>query len=368
MGLLKSIRRKIYSRTSRYLSNAMLVEGTLKETDIRLKALFVDNTAFTEYIILRTYAGPPVVLKKWKILNSSLEKVITGLSDSLDICIAVLPVEYDSSLKGAYSFKCQEYVRQIIDTTGSWEDVRARFCKKKRQITKDFETRYGLGYRISNDLKDFDFFYHRMHVPHIRKQFGNLSDIDSYDEMKKYYLKGFLLFVTRDNEDIAGALCLVEDGAIAFRRTGVLDGDESNVKTGAQTALYYFQLVYANEHDIHAVDTMKSRPFLNDGVYRHKRDWGAEVLPDNESGTWVYFFNTGPDEKIARFFENNPAIVNSDKGLKGVIGVSDRTETSTASINNLNHKYQSPGINEFIVLTPNGKIPDGKELNDSQIN
>lgn len=368
MGLLNSVRRKIYSMTSRYLSNAMLVEGTLKDSHIRFKSLFVDNTTFTKYIISRTYADPPVVLKKWKILNSSLEKVVAGLSDSLDICIAVLPVEYDSSLNGAYSFKCQEYIRQIIDTSGSWEDVRAGFCKKKRQITNKFETRYGLGYRISNDLKDFDLFYHRMHVPHIRKQFGDRAEIDSYDDMKKFFLKGFLLLVTRDNEEVAGALCLVENGAIAFRRTGVLDGDESNVKTGAQMALYYFQLVYANENGIHAVDTMKSRPFLNDGVYRHKRDWGATVSPDNESETWVYFFNKGPDEKIARFFENNPTIVHSDKGLKGLVGISDGAEAPTAWVRDLTHRYHSSGINEFIVLTPNGVIPAGRELNDSQIN
>jgi predicted N-acyltransferase len=135
--------------------------------------------------------------------------------------------------------------------------------------------------------------------------------------MKEFFLKGRLLFITKDNEAVAGALSLVDDGTLVFRRTGVLDEDETHIEGGVQLALYYFQIKYANEHKLRAVDSMMSAPFLNDGVHKDKREWGATVLPDNDARTWVYFFRAAPSEKGAHFFEINPTIVHSDKGLRG---------------------------------------------------
>jgi hypothetical protein len=239
------------------------------------------------------YEAPPLVLQERRIWIPALRKLIQEKANSFDLCVAVLPKAYESTFRGLYDYRGTEAVRQVIDTSGSWEDVRSRFSKKRRQITNEFPEKTGLAYRMSNGLEEFDFFYHRMHVPHIKKRYGELSGIDSYDDMKKFFLKGLLLFVTKGDAAVAGALCLVEDGTLVFRRTGVLDGDETHIEGGAQTALYYFQLKYANEHNLRAVDTMKSAPFLNDGVYKHKRDWGATVLPDDESSDWS-IFNKGP--------------------------------------------------------------------------
>lgn len=367
MGLLNSIRRKIYSRTSRHLSNAMLVEGTLKDSDLRFKSLLIDNSTFTEYIISRTYAEPPVVLKKWKILNSSVKKVIAGVSNSVDTCIAVLPVEYESSLNGVYSFKCQEYVRQVIEIDRPWENIIGDFNRERRRSIKTIFPKNGLSFRVSSDEKDLKLFYYDMFLPHIKKH-GKLAEIDTYEDMADFFRDGLLLFVTMNRKDVAGGLSLIKDGILTFRRMGVLNGDDEYISCGAQSALYYYHIFYAKEMNLTMVDTMKSRPFLNDGVFWTKKSWGAKVLPDDESRSWVYFFNTGPDEKIAHFFEKNPAIAYSDNGLKGVIGISNGTEISTVSVHDLTHRYLSNGIKSFTILTPQGEITDGIGLNDSQIN
>jgi hypothetical protein len=349
--LIRLVKRILYPATSRFLSHATVVEGRLKGTEHPFRCLFVDNSDFTVYLGARMYKEPPVVLRKWRIWIPALRKLVLTKADSFDLCVAVLPMAYEPTFRGLYNYKCTETVRQVIDTSGSWEDVRSRFSKTKRQITNRFDEKYGLEYRMSNDLQEFDYFYHRMFLPHIQKRFGELSAIDSYEDMKTFFLKGQLLFVTKGSEVVAGALSLVEDGTLVFRRTGVLDGDDTHIEAGAQLALYYFQLKYANEHNLRAVDTMMSGPFLNDGVYINKREWGAAVLPDHNSRTWVYFFNAAPSEGIAHFFEKNPTIVHSDKGLKGVIGVSNATDFPTASINDLTRRYQCRGLDGFTILT-----------------
>ncbi len=354
--MISFIKQKLYPTVSKFVSRTTLLEGRLKGGGSSFKCLVVGNSSFTEYLKARMYEEPPVVLQRRRIWIPSLKKLICSKTDTFDLCIAVLPKAYESTFHGLYDYKCTEEVQQIIDTSGSWEDVRSRFSSTKRKVSNRVTERYGLGYRISTDVEEFDYFYHRMFVPHIKKRFGELSAIDSYGEMKEFFLKGRLLFVTKGSEAVAGALSLVEDGTLVFRRTGVLDGDETHIEGGGQQALYYFQLKYANEHNLRAVDTMMSAPFLNDGVYINKREWGATVMPDTKSQTWVYFFHAAPSEKTARFFENNPTIVHSDKGLKGIIGVSNDMETSISAISDLARRYQARGLEGFTIVTRTGVL------------
>jgi hypothetical protein len=342
---------------SPYFSRALLVEGVLKGTDQSFRCLFVDNSPLKEYLLLKVYAEPPRTIRRWKIWIPALKKLIQNRPKGLDLCVAVLPLRYESLFQGLYDFKGQEYVRQVIDTSGSLDEIVSAFHQKKRQLTNKLKQKSGLTYRISHDLKDFDIFYHRMHQPHIQKKFGDLSHMDSLEEMKSWFLKGFLLLVLSGDQPIAGALCLVEGNALTFRRTGVLDGEESYIKMGAQLALYYFNILYAKDHGIEKVDTMKSRSILDDGVYRTKREWGAAVLPDNESESWVYFFNLGPSEKVARFFQQNPVIIHTETGLKGVVGVENELDLSPEVESDLTYRFYAPGLEGLILLTPESTIP-----------
>ena len=97
--------------------------------------------------------------------------------------------------------------------------------------------------------------------------------------MCRAFEQGFLLLVLAGDQPVAGALSQRADNHPVFRRTGVLQGEEAHIRRGAQTALYYFQLRLALELGLDAVDAMNSFPFLDDGVFQHKADWGAVTLP-----------------------------------------------------------------------------------------
>ena len=354
--MISAIRRTLYPVTSKFLSHATLVEGRLKGTESPFRCLFVDNSDFSEHLRGRIFEEPLVVLRKSRIWIPALRRHILSNADSFDLCIAVLPMKTESSLRGAYDYKCTKHIRQVIDTSGSWEEIRSKFSRKTRQITNAFQEKHGLSYRIANSGEEFDHFYYDMHVPLIQKRYGKLSVVQTYESTKKHFNKGRLLFVTKNDMPVAGALSVVKDGALNFRQSGVLDGDESHIKGGAQLALYYFQIMYAKENNLHAVDAGWSAPFLNDGVYMHKRAWGAAVFPADEERDWAYLFNTRPSERIAQFFEKNPLIVYSDQGLKGVIGVAGETDITTEAINELVRRYQDSGLHGFTIVTRTGAL------------
>ena len=347
-AVLRSFKRKIYPLTSKVITNTTLVEGRLKGSDQPYRTLFVHNCLFNMALMARMYDGTPEILERHRIAIPSLKSMVNQRRGGFDLCVAVLPKLYDNLIGPLANYRGQEEVRQVIDTSGTWEEVRARFSKKKRQLTNNFGERYGLTYRISHDEADFDFFYHRMHVPHIRRRYGDLSEMDSHTSMLEHFRKGFVLFVLRQGEPVAGALSLVEGDSILFRRSGVLDGDESIVKGGAQTALYYFQLRHAVDSGYKSVDTMKSAPFLNDGVFCHKADWGAQALRDDEAQQTVFYFVPEPDVRTVRFFEINPAVVCEDDGLRGVAGdPSTQADVVTASPQPLAKRFQVSGLNHF---------------------
>lgn len=350
MSVLNTLRHKLYLTTSQYLSQSTLVEGILRDTNQMLRCLFVENSSLQDIIIDRAFKQSRI-LKRRKLWIPSLRNIVETRPKGADLCIAVLPKRYEEEFRGVYNFKSQENVRQIIDLSGTWEEVRRRFHRKKRQFSNTFDSKEGLSYRISHDLKDLEFFYYRMFMPHIKKQFGSLAYLDSFDEMADYFLKGFLLLVQMDGCDVAGALNLIENNTLIFRRTGVLDGDESYIKSGAQHALYYFNMLYAKQQGIEKVDTMKSLSFLNNGVYRTKREWGAAVYPDDDSESWIFFFILQHSEKIASFFENLPAIIHTPAGLAGLSGWKGAPALSAVDKSALNKKYCAPGLEELILLT-----------------
>jgi len=355
MSIIKKIQKLIYPLTSRYLSNATLVEGMLKGTDKMFRCLFVENSKYEEIAVEKLFSETPHLLKKWKIWIPNLKSELKKNSDSIDLCIAVLPSNYKTLFDDLCAFKGQVCVRQIIDTSASWEKIFNAFHKKKRQYSNNVERKFGLSYTISHDIDDFDLFYYRMHLPHIRNQFDELAAIDSYDDMKKFFLKGFLLLVVAEGQKIAGALCLIENNKLMFRRSGVLDGNEEFRKKNAQFALYYFNIRYASERGIKQVDTMMSDSFLHNGVYRTKREWGASVYPDDEDGSIVYYFIPDFSPKLATLFEQNPVIIREEDGLYVLAGWHGASAMAVLDKKEMCDKYYSPGLKGMILLAPNGE-------------
>lgn len=349
-SLVGPLKRAVYPLSSRLIATASLVDGDLKGGRGRFRCLFVHHSMLNRDLEQRMYDGEPTVVRRRRVLIPTLRTMVERDPVDFDICVAVLPRGYERVFEGTRHFKGREEVRQVIDTRGGWDVVRQRFSKKKRQTTNDFTERFGLSYRLSKDMADFDLFYYRMHVPHIRRRYGELAQIDSYEETKKFFRDGVLLFVTKNDEPVAGALSLVQGRSLVFRRTGVLDGDETVVRGGAQTALYYFQLKYAVDNGLSMVDTMKTAPFLNDGVFRHKAEWGARALPDHEAKKTVYWFTRGSAEGLARFFDVNPVVVDAGSRLVGIVG----DPQGDAPMAEMQRRFHTRGLHDLLVYSPAG--------------
>ena len=354
MDLLKSLKNKLYSRISRYVTHATLVEGNLKGTNQLFRCLFVENSNLMEYMSSRIYAQQPIIKRKWRIWNPTLKWILRSKSYAIDMCIAVIPTNYESHFQGIYNFRSQEWVCQTLDISCSMEEIKVRFHKNPKETARKIR-KYGYSYKISHDIDDFKLFYNRMYLPLIKKQHGNLAYIDSFEEMEKYFLKGFLLIVMKDEQPVSGGLFFMEDDIVIFRRIGVIDGDYNLIGKGAQSAVYHFIIYFAKKNGLKEVDLMKSRPFYNDGVFRTKREWGASVRLDDESETWVYYFMPKYSKIVIKFFENNPTIVHTENGLDIIIGFEGEINITTESKKELTNRYCVPGLDGLQLIMSDSK-------------
>jgi hypothetical protein len=71
---------------------------------------------------------------------------------------------------------------------------------------------------------------------------------------------------------------------------GHLPGDQYDLHWGALSATYYFIFQWADEHSLEKVDLLRSRPNTGDGVFEHKRRWGARPMIDSWPHTALWIF------------------------------------------------------------------------------
>ena len=349
MGFLNALKRSLYSHTSKYISNAILVEGILEDCSEPFRCLFIDNSLFANYMSAKAFKQHPRILKQWKILIPSLKEIIKDEDNKIDLCIAVLPIKYESDFRDLYKFKTYDWVRQVLDISGPWEEIKKGFHKDPKEVNRKIG-KYGYTHKISHDLNDLDTFYRHMYLPSIIK-FGDGAQITKYEWMKSVYLKGFLLIIMDGNNAISACLASERDSTLVTHAVGVLNGDEAYIKKAAQSATYHFIISYAKENGFKEIDFELSRPSL-DGVYWHKSRWGAVLYPYDESKTWVYFFIPRHSEKVVSFFKNNPAIIQTDEGLSGLVGMTESRGISDESVKYLTRHFYSPGLKSLHLLTP----------------
>lgn len=351
MSVYRRIRSALAGRAAQYLSRATLMEGPLSGTGAPFRALFVGGWHFGTYVRQRMFADAPTIVSRRIISLGSLARFVAPRTE-FDLCMAVTSLRYDATLRELCDFRCRQDVRQMIDLSGTWEEIRQRFSRRKRQYIANLLPKRDFGYRTSHDLRDFDRFYHEMHVPHIRRKYGDLSELDSYEAMRHWFGEGTLLIVTLDGQDLAGALLVPRGGTLMYRRTGFVREGRPESESNLPALLYYFVIQFARSENFAMVDTMLTRCFLNDGVYRHKREWGAGVYPDDEAESWVYFFLRPRSAEVAEFFRQNPLVITTDQGLAGLLGRTGSGELSPEERRDIVKAYAAPGLSRMMLLTP----------------
>jgi hypothetical protein len=155
--------------------------------------------------------------------------------------------------------------------------------KRKKTINSVYGRKvrkYGYEFRMLTDAVSLKQFYSELYLPHISARFGEERSARGLAELEKAVKSGFLLQVLHNDVWVSGAVCRVRGKEISVLTFGHLPEEIFPLGLGALSAAYYHLFSYAESHGLESVDLGRSRPRTADGVYWHKRRWGA--IPEND--------------------------------------------------------------------------------------
>lgn len=326
MSIIASLKSALYPWVSRWSARTCSLEFE-DASGATGRVLLVHDGLFQGEVRARLLPPDARVVAQGRLfLGPGLAGRLAACRDAHDLVIAVLPpAALAAGAAGAAGggFIGPQEVRQVIPLDGGWDTMRTHFSAKRRQISNRFEEKHGLSARFSHDPAELEHFRVRMLEPLLRRRHGMLAAIDPPQRLTAWFARGGLLLVEKDGRAVAGALAEEQGDTLLFRRSGVLDADDSLVKAGAQTALYYFLIRHALARGLRHLDTLMSAPFPLDGVFRHKADWGAVSLPDDVTARQVLYLPRQGSAVAARLLDAWPVVVSDGAGRLGVLAGSN---------------------------------------------
>lgn len=140
--------------------------------------------------------------------------------------------------------------------------------------------RYGYAASLCRDFNSVVEFFSRMYLPYIENRYGEKARFRPLRELAGAQRSGFLLKVEEGGQWVAGAVCRMRRREVTVIALAVAPPFQDRLRRGALSAVYYFLVRWAREQGLESVDMLRSRPHLEDGVYEHKRRFGARPYAD----------------------------------------------------------------------------------------
>jgi len=185
-----------------------------------------------------------------------------------------------------YFFLTFPWIRQRAYLKG------AAYLQRKQKISRNFGRKvrkYEYRYRITRDSKSVATFHREFYVPYITDRFHELCSPRSLKEFRSAVQSGFLLQVFQAERWVSGAICQVRGKSVTVLAFGVHGQYFHLLKRGVLSSVYYFVFHWAEKTGVETVDLLRSRANAGDGVYEHKRRWGAltERDPWPHTAIWL---------------------------------------------------------------------------------
>ena len=194
---------------------------------------------------------------------------------------------------------------------------RRRDIKKLREL--DFT------YTIStNNRNDLSLFYWKMYLPYTKERFGKSAFLKTYAGMSALYRRnGGIIFVKRNGKHVAGMLFQIRGEKLYALSLGMAR-DKDGVFGGlAGQAALYLLIEWAIANRLKVLDYGVTLPFLRDGLFQYKREWGMHIEEKPEQIFWAVKFTSLNDGALS-FLENNPFVFLDGCKLKAAVFLSHR--------------------------------------------
>lgn len=343
------------------------LRGTIKGGVDRVSVLYVGRRMNYAYLLRTMFEDHQVLEEKHSNLLM-FKKHMETMRKGSDVIIIDLGWPYNAfyNRKGEF-LEIPDWVNMVVELADDWESVVRNFRQSTRNNDLRLIRRNAYRFEVTNERRLIEQFYDDMYVPFVNFR----HDEDPVFAPKKHVIQratqGKLLHVLCGQKIVAAGVLFLEKETLYFLWMGLPPDCLEQPPEGAISALYYFGIKYAFDNDYKIVDFTGTRALLNDGAFRFKRKWGAQV-EDTFSPSSILMRPANNNENAATFCEYFPVLVRNGDGLEALFLRRDET-VDEGTLNRLNKQYGCDGVDRMTVveiadenetkLIPNG--PDGTQ-------
>lgn len=238
-------------------------------------------------------------------------------------------------------------VNFTLDLCKSMEQTIQGMSRRRRRDLKKIEASDYTYAVCQKDEEALDFFYWKMYLPYAQKRFEKAAYIKSFLESKIIYrLNGGIALVKRGKVPLAGILFQIQGKSILAWSLGVYEGNQEFVRA-SEAALFYL-ITWAKTKGIEKLDYGVSLPFLKEGIFTYKKEWGMSVNEPLEQFLCALKIDS-LTEGLLEFLQENPFII-SERGLiKGVVLLDE--SLNRVELGEVFSRYYLPNLSSIIVLS-----------------
>lgn len=344
------LRTEILARTSP--SFLFLFEGNEKYSGVNFKSLVIGSRIMARYLSNLIYSGNPELKK---IGHASLRgpNLESGFFPEVDMILEVTHGSFSQFLPTDGFIMIPKEVYFTLDLSDELEMMFSKLNRRRRRSIRTIKN-LGYSYEVTHDKEKFKLFYHKMYCPYITKRHRDLARPESFAYLKQLFRNGKLLLVKRNARYISGILHCPQNETVWTPCMGVFEENahDEYVRRTASDALLYFLILWAKNQGYKRLDYGNSRPFLNDGVVRYKREWRMKA---HKRGEWVILANLcNFGRGVRSFLMNNPFMFLDRQHLKGCTFVDRQNPVTGGEVEHIIKQYYTPGMSSLFVFSTSG--------------
>jgi len=337
----RTIQTRIFDKTRPKICHTPIfqLKGQTKRSNHDLSIIVFAVRELAEYFSKLIYAEEPEIKLLGKTTYQDIPLVIANSNP--DIALVNASGIFSEFLL-SNRFFILPYIDFTLDVSDSLDSILAGISRKKRKRIREIE-KLGYTYEITKDSEKLKSFYNEMYVPRILNRHGKSAQTVCFSECQRLFRSGGLLLVELDGKYISGAIYVPHGNELYIPMLGISKIDEYLTRGGH--AALYFLILWAKQQGYEKIDYSFSNPFLKDGIFQYKKEWGMKIRPIKGRDAKIFAiklcnFREGTQD----FLKENPFICTDGEDLKGLVVLD-------SNIRDWYNTYYVPGLSGLIVLS-----------------
>ena len=329
-------------RSRIWRSNVYQLTGKTKQSEHNLSTIVFAEKEIAEYFSKLIYAKEPII----KFLGKRFLSDIPSLTENAEHDLTIVEAHrLFSHFLFDNGFFALPQINFLLDIRDPLETILRKFDRTKLSYTRKI-VQLGYTYETTKDPAKLWSFYYEMYLPHMLAKHGKSARPTSYSSIKKFVSEGLLVLVKLNGEIVSGVVLVANNnelylpiGAVSAR----LLTDRSF--SLASHALTYYTIILGKQKGYDTIDFGDAPPFLNDGLFFYKAEWGMRIRPPPKKDEQVFGIKfSNMNEAVKDFLSTNPFIFSDGENLRGLTLLDSNTR-------NIRQFLNTPGISSLFVIS-----------------